>query len=99
MEKLLEILLENPETASVIISGVVEKYKPILYAACKELFWIMKDYASNDEVFELQAQLKKKSYDAYMSVGFSDEQAMALLLNDNLRLIQNMKKISDSVKE
>lgn len=99
MEKLLGALLENPETASVIISGAVEKYKPILYAVCREFLNIMKDYANNDEVFELQAQLKKKSHDAYMAAGFSDEQAMALLLNDNLRLIQNMKKISTSAKE
>ncbi len=98
MEKLLEILLENPETASVIISGAVEKYKPILYTVCREFLNIMKDYANNDEVFELQAHLKKKSYDAYTSVGFSDEQAMALLLNDNLQLIQNMKQISTSTK-
>lgn len=99
MEKLLEILLENPETASVIISGVVEKYKPILYAVCKEFYGIMKEYADCNEVFELGAQLKKKSYDAYMRVGFSDEQAMALLLNDNLQLIQNMKKTATSTKE
>ena len=35
-------------------------------------------------------------YDAYISVGFTEEQALALMINDNIQLMKNVKQISSS---
>lgn len=32
-------------------------------------------------------------YDAYVEIGFSEDQAMALILNDNLQLMKSIQKI------
>jgi len=41
-------------------------------------------------------------YDAYLNVGFTEDQALALMINDNLKLMDNVKRIgnkSSSVKK
>ena len=35
-------------------------------------------------------------YDAYVAVGFTEDQALALMINDNLQLMKNVKNISNS---
>ena len=35
-------------------------------------------------------------FDAYIGVGFSEDQALALMINDNIQLIKNMKQMSDT---
>ena len=30
-------------------------------------------------------------YDAFVNVGFSDDQALALMINDNIQLMKNIK--------
>lgn len=98
-EKLLELMLENPETIPVLISELVRKYKPTIYSVCKELHSIVKDYANNTEWFETIAKIKKQQFDAYVDAGFTEEQAIAFIINDNLQLIQNMKNnINKSTK-
>lgn len=92
MEKLLEILLTNPETASALIHEYVEKYKPAVYAAGNEMLAVLDDLASNTKFAEVKAKGKKNQFDAYCAVGFSEDQAMALLLNDNLQLMHNIQQ-------
>ena len=99
MEELIQKILENPELVSPILSGMVDKYKPILYAVCKEFLGIMEDYANSDQLFNLQAKIKRKIFDAYVEAGFSEEQAISFILNDNLQLVQNLNKISTKQKE
>ena len=41
-EKLLELMLENPETIPVFISELVNKYKPTIYTVCNEIHNMMK---------------------------------------------------------
>ena len=38
-------------------------------------------------------------YDAYVSVGFTEDQALALMINDNIQLMKNIKQISNSVNK
>lgn len=92
MEKLLEILLTNPETASALIHEYVEKYKPAVYAAGKEMLAVMDDFSKNKDFFEVKARIRKNQFDAYCATGFSEDQAMALLLNDNLQLMKNLQQ-------
>lgn len=78
MEELLKALLSSPEG----ISAVVSQYKPLLYAVCKEIWSMYKDLVNNEEYYAVSAQAKKKSFDALVNVGFSESQALALMIND-----------------
>ncbi len=92
MEQLLEILLTNPETASALIHEYAEKYKPAIYAVGKEMLTVFDDLSKNKEFFKVKARIRKNQFDAYCAAGFSEDQAMALLLNDNLQLMKNFQQ-------
>lgn len=96
-EKLLELMFENPETIPVLIPELVKKYKPTIYSVCNEFHSIVKDYANNTELFETIAKIKKQQFDAYVNVGFTEEQAIAFIINDNLQLMENIKKQSSNL--
>lgn len=36
-------------------------------------------------------------YDAYLAAGFNEDQALALMINDNIQLMHNIKKQSSKV--
>lgn len=92
MEQLLAQLLEHPELITKeTIAALGDTYKKPLYAAISYLWDCMIDLVANDDYFMTNAQYTKKKYDAYIAVGFDEEQAMALLLNDNLQLMKNLK--------
>lgn len=99
MDKLLEIILGNPESAGVLIKTYIDKYKPLAYVAGKEVLGVMEDFANCKEYFNTIAVAKKNQFDSYVSVGFTEEQAMALILNDNLQLIKNMKELNNSASK
>ena len=93
MDKILELLLSNPELAKPMVSEMVNKYKPIAYAVGSELLNVYSDFANNKEYFKTVATSRKNQFDAYIEVGFTSEQAMTLLLKD----LNNVKKLSDQV--
>lgn len=97
MDELLKMILENPEATTVIISSYVEKYKPVLYSVGQELHNIYKDYANNTEYPQTVAKVKKNMFDAYVGVGFTEDQAMALMINDNIQLMNAVKRSASSV--
>ena len=99
MEKILELLMENPETILPIIKVYIDKYKPLVYGILKEFDNICVDYSNNKEYPATLAKIKKNMYDAYVNVGFSEEQALALMLNDNLQLVKNINRISKSTNK
>jgi len=47
----------------------------------------------------VDSKTKKNMYDAYVSVGFTEDQALALMINDNIQLMKNIKQISNSVNK
>ena len=93
-EKLLELMFESPETIPVLIPSLVEQYKPTIYSVCNEFHKMMKDYANNTEYFETCAKIKKQQFDAYVNAGFSEDQAIAFIINDNLKLMESIKNQS-----
>ena len=95
MKNPMEIIKTNPELIPVIVKTAVEKYKPIVYACLRELAGIYKDYVNNTEYFDLCAQEKKNIYDAYIKVGFTDEQAFAFMMNSR----ENARRLSDQLRE
>ena len=96
MEQILELLMKNPDTIMPLVKELINKYKPVVYELAQELVEVYKDYSNNTEYPATVAKVKKNMYDAYISVGFSEDQALALMINDNLQLMKNVKQISSS---
>lgn len=92
MEKIIELLMTNPEAAVELAKNYIDKYKPTVYALLKECMEIHKDFANNKEYPATVAKVRRNQFEAYVDAGFSDEQAMALIINDNLNLMEAMKK-------
>ena len=96
-EKLLELMLENPETIPVLIPELVNKYKPTIYTVCNEIHNMIKDYANNTGYFETCAKIKRQQFDAYVNAGFTEDQAIAFIINDNLKLMEQTKNSGSKV--
>lgn len=97
MDKILELLMSKPEILVPVIKEYINKYKPMVYDLAQEAVEIYKDYSNNTEYPTVVAKTKKNMYDAYVSVGFTEDQALALMINDNIQLMKNIKQISNSV--
>ena len=97
METILKLLVEQPESLGEIAKGYIEKYKKPIYAVLEEFLNIAKDYSENTEYPTICAKAKKNMFDAYISVGFTDEQALTLMINDNIQLMNNIKNVQNSV--
>jgi hypothetical protein len=95
MEELLAKLLENPDVLLEAAKMYVEKYKPVVYGVAQEFVNVYKDYSENKEYFAVVAKAKKNLYDAYMEAGFNEDQSLALMINDNLKLMDNVKRIGN----
>lgn len=99
MEKMLELLMGNPEMLVPVVKEYINKYKPLVYELAQEVVEIYKDYSNNTEYPSIVARTKKNMYDAYVSVGFTEDQALALMINDNIQLMKNMKQISSATNK
>jgi hypothetical protein len=98
MEIILKLLGENPKMLVPIVKEYIEAYKPIVYGLVQELVEIYKDYSNNTEYPATVAKVKKNMYDAYINVGFTEDQALALMINDNIQLMKSIKQTTGSVK-
>lgn len=99
MDKILELLMSDPNTVVAIVKEYISKYKPVVYDLLQEVVEIYRDYSNNTEYPEIVAKTKKNLYDAYVSVGFTTDQALALMINDNIQLMKNIKQISTSTNK
>lgn len=97
MDKILELLTSSPELAKTMIGELVGKYKPLVYYVADELFNVYKDYANNTEYFTTVAKSRKNQFDAYIDIGFTEDQAMSLLLNDIKKLSEQVNKTTSSI--
>lgn len=95
-ELLLRLLKESPESFIGLVHGYIEKYKPAVYEVGKEIVNVARDYANNTEICEIAATKKKNQFDAYVKAGFTEDQAIAFILSDNLQLVKNMEKLSSN---
>lgn len=96
---ILKLLLEDPDLAASAIHEIINKYKPVAYKLLHELVDVYKDYANNTEFPAICAKVKKNTYDAYVNVGFTEDQALALMINDNIQLMKNINKTSHSTNK
>lgn len=94
MNELLTALLSSPEQ----ITEIVSEYKPLLYAVFKELFGIYKDLLANDEWFETSAKYDRKKFNALVAEGFTEDQAMEILITDMKKTQATLRNSNASVK-
>ena len=99
MNSLFDSLLENPEEAKQLIEGMVEKYKPLLYSVCNELFGIYKDFSNNLEYPATIAKVRRNQFNAYIETGFTEEQAMVLMINDIKMIADQFKNSTNSINK
>ena len=99
MDKILELLMSKPEMFVPVIKEYINKYKPMVYDLAQEVVEMYKNYSNNTEYSTVVAKTKKNMYDAYVSVGFTEDQALALMINDNIQLMKNIKQISSSTNK
>ncbi len=92
METILRLLAENPESLGEVVKAYIIKYKEPVYDVLNELMIIAKDYSENTEYPAIRAKIKKNMFDAYVNVGFTEDQALALMINDNIQLMKNIQK-------
>lgn len=99
MEELLTKILADPDSVEIIIKSCINKYKPIAYNVLKEILEVYKDYSNNKELFEVQAKIKRNIFDAYVKAGFTEDQAIAFIINDNLKLMETVKDTSKKIAQ
>lgn len=92
MEKLIEAFMESPEVGFVLLKTMIEKYKPMAYEVANIIEDIYRDYSNNTEHPALVARVKKNMYDAYVDAGFTEDQALALMINDNIQLMERIQR-------
>lgn len=99
MDKILELIMSEPEMLIPVIKEYIKKYKPMVYDLAQEIVEICKDYSNNTEYPVIVAKTKKNLYDAYINAGFTKDQALAFMLNDNLHLMKNIKETAQTVNK
>lgn len=105
MNELLKLLVTNTETTTALIPLYSEKFKPVLYTLGNEMLKVYKDIANNTEYSDTVAKARMNQYNSYIRVGFTEEQAMSLLLTDIRKTaellensLKNNKKINTKTK-
>ena len=78
MEEILKLLAENPE----IVASIVNRYKPALYETGNQFLDMYEDLINNERYYDLFAKSKKNTYNALLQNGFTENQAMQILLAD-----------------
>lgn len=91
MEEILE-LLKDPEAIGAL-HDIIEVYKEPIYSVLGEFVSIWKDFINSD-YYDLTAASQSKMFEAYRDAGFSEDQAMMLLLNNHLEVAQLSKSIN-----
>lgn len=101
MNELLKELLkiEDPNAMVVLVKAIIDKYKSAGYSLLEEVHNIYKDYANNKEYPATLARIKRNLFDAYIEVGFSEDQAMAFIIHDNIQLLNSMKQSAARTKK
>lgn len=94
MDKIIDAFMESPETGFALLKVLIEKYKPMAYEIGNVFVDIYRDFANNTEYPAVVAKAKKNMYDAYVDAGFTEDQALALMINDNIKLMDNIKKVT-----
>ena len=97
MEEILKAILNSPEEANAIFAELVKQYKPVAYAVLGELFGVYKDWVNNQDYFGTEAKFTWNRFKALTNCGFTQDQAMAIILKEDRQFEQQIAKNTASV--
>ena len=89
-----EAILKNPE----IISALIGEVKPVLRAVGQEIKGLVQEFATEKEFQVACAQITHNKYEAYLEVGFSKEEALALIMRDHAALEKALSNATSGKK-
>ena len=90
--------LATPEILIAAVQALISEYKPAIKSIGLELLSLYQDLASNQELPETTATLKHNQYQAYITAGFTPDQAMQLLTTGGgVSLTQLLPMLKDAV--
>ena len=92
--EIIQQFIENPELASTLI----QEAKPLIYAVWKQVLEIYNDLINNEELPEIEATARYKKYTALCRRGFTQSQAMDILLADIGAFNNSIAKASGVIK-
>lgn len=98
IEEIIVDLMENPFKVVAepdMITHLMEYIKPLLRIVGNEYLSILKEICES-EIYIVTAIGNKKSYDAYLAVGFTEEQAFNLMMKQKQDMADIMSKIGNS---
>lgn len=94
MKALMNYMLKDENDVENEVKEIIDEYKPYIYSVCKELMSMLKEVCDHEEFFNVMANIKKKTYDAYIKVGFTEEQATMFVANSMIAY-NSLKKNSE----
>ena len=97
MDKILELLKSDPELIVLVAKEYIDKYKPIVYKLLHEGLNVYSDYVNNTELFALEAKGKRNYYDALVNAGFTEDQALTIMIHDDVKFMSNLSQFSSRV--
>ena len=102
IETLISQIIEDPEAACFFLKTMVEKYKPLLKSAVACALDVGVDLQNQyavSEYVKAAAKSRKAKYDAYVAAGFTEEQAMSLLLTDIRSVATAVKTLQKNLED
>ena len=81
-------ILANP----ALISAMLNEFKPAIGVVCKELLEGLKTLNQQEEFFTEMGKLTRNHYEGYIRAGFTEGEAMLLLLRDKERYAEMYQK-------
>lgn len=84
---ILVSLLTDPNSARTQFDEFAERLDPMIQGVAKKIVDYIEEYADNCErIKKSRARIDRTAFDAYCEVGFTEEQAMALILKNKERI-------------
>ena len=99
MNELLELILSNPDLANTTVNTLFEKYKPLIYSVARQLLEVYEDFVNNDEFYSVAALANWKRFNSLTRVGFTEDQAMSIMMDDMKKLREVAKNSGVTVKK
>lgn len=90
--QLLDILLSDDADETIeTTKEIIKEVKPKIYALLNEALDILNDAANCSKYHEIVAKAKRNAFLAYLKEGFTEDQAMMLVVNEFQNLNKSMQ--------
>ena len=96
MDENLKGLAESPDAIVELAQVLIDEYKEPIKAIAGQILDLYAEFVDDDRHYQLSAKNKWKSYKALIEVGFSKDQALMIMLNNNAEIVKNLRKANEN---